>query len=319
MPVGVRVTLRSLEIEPSLTYRSRLGAFDPGVNLRVGADSGLRFEGFAARVTRSNDRWIYSDLVNSAFAIFAGVDTRNYFRSNDGEARLFYRIVSQGRSVEPFIGGRFERTTPITAVGNVWAFHGEHDDERMARPNPLVETGDIGSLLAGIVFADTSGAVVSRVKAEVEQNVSTMPGTLTFTQLTVDVRVAFPTFKTQSLRLRGHGVATAGDAVPVARYAYLGGTGTLPVLDILEQGGTELLFLETRYLFPFDRVKLPLVGSPVLTLRHILGSAGVGALPDLEQEIGFGIGLSALRLDVTTDAGGGRGTKVSLGVSIGHD
>ena len=125
MPVGVR------HHAARVSRSSRRSRIEAGwvrsirrVDLRIGADSGLRFEGFAARVTRSNDRWIYSDLVNSAFAILAGIDTRNYFRSNDAEARLFYRIVSQGRSVEPFIGGRFERTTPITAVGNVWAFHG---------------------------------------------------------------------------------------------------------------------------------------------------------------------------------------------------
>jgi hypothetical protein len=319
MPVGVVVATGQVETQPSLTYRSRLGTIDPRVDVTIGGDSGFRFEGFAGRVTRTNDAWIYSDLVNSAFVLFAGLDTRNYFRSNDVEGRLGYRAVDKGRSFEPYIGGRFERTSPITAVGNVWAFHGEHDDERMARPNPLVETGDIGSFLAGLRLFDSSGVVTSRIKGEVEQSVSTMPGTANFTQFTIDARVGFPTFANQRLLLRGHGVATAGDAVPVSRYAYLGGNGTLPVLDVLEQGGTELFFLETRYLFEFKKITLPLVGSPVLTIRHLLGSAGVGALPDLEQEIGFGVGLAALRLDVTRDVSNGLGTKVNLGVSFGHD
>ena len=74
------------------------------------------------------------------------------------------------------IGGRFERTSPVTAVGNVFAFHGRHDDERMARLNPSVETGNIGSLLAGAQLFDTSGVVASRLRAEVEQGLSTMAG-----------------------------------------------------------------------------------------------------------------------------------------------
>jgi hypothetical protein len=64
-------------------------------------------------------------------------------------------------------------------------------------------------------------------------------------------------------------------------------------------------------------ITLPLVGSPVLSLTHLLGSAGVGSLPSLEQEIGAGIGLSALHFDFTTDAGGSRGHKFSVGISLG--
>jgi hypothetical protein len=187
----------------------------------------------------------------------------------------------------------------------------------MARPNPLVEAGTIGSGLIGAQLYDTLGLVASRVRAEVEQSFSTVPGTGGFTQFTLDGRVNFPTFGAQSIRIRAHGVGTVGDSVARARYAYLGGSGTLPVVDLLELGGTQLLFVESRYIIPLPGIALPLVGSPVLTLRHIMGSAGVGSLPSLEQEIGAGIGLSALRLDYTIDAGGNRGHKFGVGISLG--
>ena len=74
--------------------------------------------------------------------------------------------------------------------------------------------------------------------------------------------------------------------------------------------------MESRYMIPLDRVVLPLVGSPVVTLRHIMGAAGVRRLPSLEQEIGVGLGLNALRFDFTTDVAKSRGHKFGIGISL---
>jgi hypothetical protein len=50
----------------------------------------------------------------------------------------------------------------------------------------------------------------------------------------------------------------------------------------------------------------------------MMGAAGPQSLPRLEQEIGAGLGFSALRFDVTTDAAGRRGTTYGVGISLGH-
>jgi hypothetical protein len=320
LPVGARVTLgdRAVEIEPSVTYRSRLGALDPAVDVRINPDGPVRFDGRAGYFTRSNERWNYSDLVNSATTFFAGIDTRNYFRSKGGEGRIFGLVTWPGLSLEPFVGARYEKISPITAAGNVFSVKGRTSDEKMLRFNPQVESGSIGSGLLGAEMYDTTGLVTSRLRAELEQSVTTLTGTTNFTQLTLDGRLGFPTFGTQSLHFRAHGVATAGDSVARARYTYLGGSGTLPVLEQLELSGTEVLFLESRYMIPLDRVILPLIGSPVVTLRHIMGAAGVKQLPSLEQEIGVGLGLSALRLDFTTNVAKSLGHKVGVGISLGR-
>ena len=318
VPVGVLVTAGqgNVEIEPSVTYRSRLGTLDPAVVLRIRPEQSVRFEGAAGRDTRSNDRWIYSDLLNSAASLFIGLDTRNYFRSTGGEGRLYVRVERPGLMLEPFVGARYEKVEGISAAGKVFSFRGRRDVEKMFRPNPLVESNTIGSALLGAQLHDTSGVVVSRLRAEVEQSFMTRTGTSNFTQLTIDGRVAFPTFNTQRLQVYAHGVATAGDSVPRARYAYLGGSGTLPLLELLETGGTELLFVESRYIIPIERVILPIVGSPSIALRHIMGAAGVRSLPRLEQEIGVELGLSVLRIGVTTDAARKRGTKFGVAVSL---
>lgn len=316
-PIGALITLGELEIEPTLTYRSRLGKVDPAIEVRTSAEHDIRFEGSAWRDTRSNDKWIYSDLVNSLTTFFNGSDTRNYFRSDGGEGRVFWHTARPGLVVEPYVGGRFEKVSSISGTGDIFTIRSRSDSEHTMRPNPAVEPGSIGSVLAGVLFRDTAGAVISKARLDVEQSVSTMAGTSQFTQVTFDGHVGFPTFKTQTLRFSAHAVGTVGDATPRSRYAYLGGSGTLPILELLEQGGDELLYVESRYLIPVDGLVLPLVGTPVIAVRHLMGAAGVGSLPSLEQSIGAGIGLSALHFDVDTDVARKRGTRFGVGISLG--
>ena len=319
LPVGVLLQFgdHAVEIEPLLTYRSRLGVVDPSVELRTREEAPLRLVARAARDTRTNDAWIYGNLINSLTTLWSGTDTRNYFRADLGEARVTRTFEKDAYAFAPYVGGRFERVKSITATGDVWSAFGREDSLRMTRFNPPVEPGDIGSALVGAQFRST-GFATSLVSVDVEQGFSAPAGTSTFTQFTLDGEVQLPSFRTHLLKVRAHGVATAGALVPAARYAYLGGSGTLATLDLLEQGGTSLLYLESRYLIPIDAVVLPVVGSPVLTLRDAFGSAGVGSLPSFQHEVGVGIGLSVLRLEYTRAVAGKSGSKFGVGISLSH-
>src|SRR5206468_8175213 len=115
---------RAVEIEPTVTYRSRLGEFDPGAELRIAPKKSLRFEGDVGRSTRTNDAWIYGDLLNSAASLAFGNDTRNYFRAVGGTGRLIGHIEKKTVTFEPWIGGRSEKVRPINAAGNVFSFWG---------------------------------------------------------------------------------------------------------------------------------------------------------------------------------------------------
>jgi hypothetical protein len=170
--------------------------------------------------------------------------------------------------------------------------------------------------MLGADFEGRSDIVKSRLRVMLEPSFKVPTSTSRFIQVTLDGRVDFPTFRTQRLHVHAHGVATHGDTVPMARYAYLGGTGTLRSLDLLEEGGSALLYVENRYTIPIDAIVLPLGISPVLTLRDAFGAAGVGSLPALQHEVGVGIGLSALRLDVTRGVAGRKRTEVGLGISL---
>ena len=74
--------------------------------------------------------------------------------------------------------------------------------------------------------------------------------------------------------------------VPRQRWAYVGGPGTFPTLELLELGGDQLVYIDGRYNIPLDRLQLPFVGPPIVTLRDALGGAAVGRFPTIHQAIG---------------------------------
>jgi hypothetical protein len=318
LPVGALITFgdRAVEIQPTATYRSRLGQVDPGVELRIAPEKPVRVEADYGRDTRSNDEWIYGDLLNSAASFAFGNDTRNYFRAVGGTARLIGHVEKKTITFEPWIGGRTEYVRPISAAGNVFSIWGREDLLHMARPNPLVEQGRITSALAGASLTYSAGDVRATFRAEGEQSFDTPDLTSSFTQLTLHGTVDFPTFHDQRLSIAGHAVTTAGDTVPRARYAYLGRASTLPLLQLLELGGDELLFVDSEYSIPINRLAMPFVGPPTLILAHYMGTAGVGSLPSLQQEIGVGVSVNLLRAALVFDASGDLPTIFSVSFSL---
>ena len=73
--------------------------------------------------------------------------------------------------------------------------------------------------------------------------------------------------------------------------------------------------MESRYEIPIQQVQLPFVGSPTLTFRHILGSAGVQRLPDLTQVVGVRLSVRFARVQYLVDTGT-RKSKFSAGLSL---
>ena len=317
-PVGALITLgdRAVELQPTVTYRSRLGEVDPRVELRIAPEKPVRLEADYGRGARTNDAWIYGDLLNSAAMLAFGNDTRNYFRRVGGTARLIGHVEKSTVTFEPWVGARTEKVRPITAAGNVFSFWGRDDLDEGARPNPLVQPGTITSGLAGGDLTYSAGQVTAKLRAEAEQSFTTPAFTSSFTQLTLHGSIEFPTFRDQRLSIAGHAVTTAGDSVPRARYAYLGRASTLPLLQLLELGGDELLFLDSEYSIPVNRLALPGVGPPTLFVTHYLGTAGVGSLPSLQQEIGVGVSVNLLRAALVFDASGDLPTLFSVGFSL---
>jgi hypothetical protein len=306
LPFGPLVSFDTgdIEIEPIVTYRTHLGKFDPALHVTAQRGRRHRLDAYAGRGTLSNDRWIHGDIINSVNSLFSGQDTRNYYRADRVEAtghRLWERATGQ---LEPFLGARWERSwstgSPTVPSGVPWSLFGKRDTTKMSRPNPSVTGGRITSILGGARVDWQVGGVVAAATLGVEGAVDA-PTSGRFVQGTLDAKVTFPTFHTQSFQIEPHVVLTSGDQTPSQRYVYLGGPGTISTMKTLEQGGDQLLFLDSRYIIPLTQPRLPLVGAPVVTLRHVLGSAGVGSLPDLEQNIALRISLAIFRFEVVLD------------------
>ena len=322
LPFGPLVSLDSgrLELEPTVTYRSDLGAVDPFLRGRLGIGRRLELAGFAGRGTRTNDDWNRSDFLNGISALFGGIDARNYYRADVAEARVTRRWEGAAFEVEPFVGAVTERAWSVgpelgTTSAPYSLFLRRDSVKGMQRPNPVVLPGRITSAVLGANTTWNAQQVVVALGLRAEQPLSAV-GDLRFTQATVDGGVGFPTFGTQRLDVSAHAVLTVGDTAPPQRYAYLGGEdGTIVTRRLLEMGGDQMLYVTGLYSIPVERIRIRFLGSPTFALRYAAGSAGVGSLPELVQNVGVRISLSMLRYQFMIDPAT-HDTRGSLALSV---
>lgn len=320
VPFGPTLSLDTarFEIDPLVVYRSQLGVVDPQLHVRAGLGRHLQVTAVAGRQTLSNDRWIYGDFVNSMTTLFAGNDVRNYYRGDRIDARIAYRWEGAAMQFSARAGGLTERAWSVRpdsgAGGGPWSVLGRRDRERMLRPNPRVEPGRITSAIAGGRAEWDQPALQAHLDASVELPLDAV-GDASFVQTTIDGKVVFPTFSTQRMEVETHAVVTSGDTAPAQRFAYLGGSGTLPTFDLLEFGGDQLFFVEGRYVVPIDRVRIRVLGVPTFTVRYMAGAAGVGELPSFEQNVGVRLAISLVKVDFVVDPAT-RESKVSFGISL---
>jgi hypothetical protein len=306
------------ELDALLTYRSDLGKIDPAIVAGLELSRRLRLRAEAQRGTFTNDAWIWSNLVNSLSGLALGTDTRNYYRADRAELTLHRLWEGASTNIEPFIGGRVERGWSVgPAVGErrgPWSILNRNDPLGMWRANPSIVAGSISSALAGSSLEWLVQDV--RVRAHTLGEMSfTAPRDERFTQVTSDLDIDFPTFKDHEYTLDVRWVTTFGRVPPPQRFSYLGGSGTLPFLELLEQGGDELLLVDQRYTIPLLQRPLKLLGVPMLLLRHRLGSAGVARLPEFEQVVGVGVLLTFLKVEIHMDPAS-RKIKVGGGLSF---
>jgi hypothetical protein len=301
---AVAIDSRRIIVEPSVTYRSHLGAFDPAVTVGGALGRQLTATLYAGRGTFTNDAWIRPDWLNSAGVALAGIDTRNYYRADRAELRIGRRWESDVVEIEPFAGAltEFARSVgPRTLDASApYSFTQRRDSLGMLRPNPAIRRGRISSALAGVRGRWEEGGVAGTFLLATEAPFET-PGGERFVQTTIDGDVAFPAFRNHRFELFAHAVLTAGDTAPPQRFAYLGGNATLLTRELLSLGGDQLLFTDARYAVPLDRLLVPYLGVPTVTLRHLAGSAGPARLPAFVQNVGLRFEISVLRLDYLVD------------------
>ena len=306
LAVGPQISLDTARIvvDPLVTYRSHLGAVDPSLSLAVGLGRRASLAVTGGRATLSNDAWIRPDAINSFTTVGAGVDTRNYYRADRADVRLAVLWESETAELEPFVGALIERAWSTGSRGDpahvAYSLFNRRDSLGMVRPNPVIARGRTSSAVAGSRVRYEQADLLANLAVSSELPFES-PVDGRYLQTTLDGDVAFDALSDHRLQFFLHAVLTAGDSAPPQRYAYLGGSGTVLTRPLLSMGGDQLLFVESRYVIPLNRVTLPVVGSPILMLRHLAGSAGASTLPALVHNVGVRVTVSAFRVDFVID------------------
>ncbi len=339
LPWGPQLVLGEgkFQLDALVSYRSNLGKWDPSLEGFVRPGDANEIQLYVGRGTFTNDSWIRSDILNSAAVLFVGSDSRNYYRADRAALRLTRTLATSALVLTPFVAGNIERdwsTGSVTPQKTPWSFFGRKSSLKMRRPNPPVAKGRINSFLGGSGIAVARGGLDGKLDVEVEHAfkaptfLCSIPpfapptcGEAAFTQTTLDSRVKFPMFGSQTFEFKGHAVLAGGEILPPQRFAYLGGSGTLATVNLLALGGDNLLYLQGDYVIPIDRLVLPYLGSPFVALRYAAGNAGLGRLPPLIQNLGVGAGVSLFRVDYSIDPARNRSplsrrSAFSIGVSL---
>lgn len=326
LPWGPRVDVGDgrLTLDPTVAYRSNLGKFDPALSVYAALtpDSALALTLSGARGSFTNDAWIRSDIANSLVTLGLGHDSRNWFRGDRGEARLVGRIGLRGapdddedddgeNTIHLFVGARTERDwstgwRPPAVIGDAappysprgpWSFFNRSDSlDGMTRPNPAIDAGHITSGLLGARLDYRSVPLTLLADVLGEGATSGSVGG-SFRQVTFDGHTEVATFAGERIEADGHLVTTSGGVTPRQRYAYVGGSGTLATVDLLQLGGDHLYFLDTRYVIPIPGVDLPFAGQPYFAPHFASGAASVGGYGRPVQNVGFRVGLGPLTFD----------------------
>ncbi|HTR76874.1 MAG TPA: hypothetical protein VMH39_02135, partial [Gemmatimonadaceae bacterium] len=328
VPVSPHVRLDSgvVALDPAVTYRSQLGVVDPSITGLVQPTRRTMLRGVVERGTFSNDRWIMSDLANSLSVVGDGADSRNWYRADRGSASIDHLWDGVQWSSDWHLGILVERAWSVGPDSGTrrepWSFVDHASLEGMLRPNPAVVRGTISSVQGGAVATWTGERASAAVSADLEASLrsptsaptSGGPASAEFVQGILNGFLTVPTVGAQRYHLEVHAVATEGSAPP-QRWAYLGGTGTLGTLGMLQLGGDQLFLADSRYEIPISAVSIPFAGSPVLALRHVVGSAGIGHVGDLRQLIGVRLSCAPVEGELLMDTATRR-VQASLGWSF---
>ena len=294
------LTLRDsvLVVSPGVTYRSNIGRWDG--SLTVATHFGGGFASVSgARTTLSNDDWIQSDIGNSVMVLAVGKDFRNYWRSDEYEARVGYVWSDTAHAITLWAGARQDEGTSI-AAGGPWAISGTSSSYSMYRPNPAIDDGTIKSWLTGLSAAWGAGDSAIHVSLTGEHPWHTPNGS-SWTQITIDANGLIPVRRDQDILFRAHGIYTSGDSTPAQRYGYLGGAGSLLTMELLSEGGDQLAFLEGDYRWTLSGIRIPYTTSPSIAVAYTVGAAGVGSLPSFTSNIGARAEVRPFRLDAFVD------------------
>lgn len=310
--VGFRLRLtRDYDDPPRLdgwvSYRSERGSWGGGARLHVPLrTAGLHLEAEASRATQTEDDWNAGDFWNGISAALTGRDFRDYYESDRATLFLTRPLETPLVAGETWLGPRagvlVSRDRSLRTRDDLWALFNR---DELRRPNPPIDSGTVVSAIAGAEVRLAGAFSFFTGDVQVERGLPA--GDFEFTHLVADGQWEATVFRTHELQLHFRGMGTLGGDAPSPRQRWilLGGAGTLPTLEIGELRGDRLLFVESAYAIPFQRLEVPFLGIPALELSHATGTAWVTGtpMPGWVQNVAVGVRFPFFRARVVVDPG----------------
>jgi hypothetical protein len=288
-------------IQTTVGWHALLGGVDPAMHVRAPVGAAWTLDLDARRETRTNESWIASTLDNTATTLVFGEDVRNYYRAWRGEAFLTRPVEFSRGLMTLSLGAQFERAHSLqTAVPPLFSLIGQSLLFSNRRVNPAISDGDIASGIVDIGYDHRFSTTPWSLGIRTEVPWQTV-GSARWVQSIIRGSLLVPTFGTQYWHSNIRAVVTLNGPAPGQRLHGLGGPSSMTTRDILDRVGDQLLFAEQLYTFPIQRWDDPLWGTPKLSLRHVIGSAGVGRVGTLSNEVGIRFDFALLRSDVMYD------------------
>ncbi|MGH7463599.1 MAG: hypothetical protein ACREK1_00400 [Longimicrobiales bacterium] len=283
------------DVEPvvrgRLDYRSQRGAFTGGVELAA-ARRRTEVAVGAERTTITNERWIRSDLNNSISAIVQGRDRRDYYAADRGYVELRRLLESGPRVTNAFLRAQVEDAQSL-AARNPWSLFGDFRRENITVLESRITSAGIG---AGTVWTLPQQFIEIAAAAELAGDL--FDGAYSFARYEIDATWAMAALANHTLTIEPHvqGPLPGTDSLPLQRWSFVGGSGTLYTFADAQFRGDRVAFVETEYSIPLPpRLRVRILGRPSLDLLHSAGMAWTaGESPDLEQNVGIRLRFNML-------------------------
>ncbi|HUP90251.1 MAG TPA: hypothetical protein VM100_12910 [Longimicrobiales bacterium] len=241
--------------------------------------------GWEDDITRTNEEWFRTAMKNSLTTLWDEKDYRNYYLA-DRTFVEFHRFIEVGqRTSQYWLRGQNEIADPLVAR-SVFSINSADS----IRPNWLVPHSRIVSLILGARSMRTDSTLAWDLGGAFEFAGSKTTGIDNFNAFTTHSVLAFKALANHTLRIEANfrGPLPGTDELPMQRWTFVGGSGTLYTYEVAEFKGDHLAFVETEYRIPFaPRMRLPLLGRPTLRLMHNIGKAWTSTTSGrFEQNVG---------------------------------
>ena len=289
------------DVEPivrgRVDYRTERKVFTGGAELAA-ARRRTEVAVGAERTTATNERWIRSDLNNSISSLLQGKDRRDYYAADRGYVEVRRLLESGPRVTRAYARAQVEDADRLTA-GNPWSVIGDFRSD-----NILVNESRITSAIIGGNSAWTLPQHVIEIDALAELATDMIGGEHSFARYAIDASWAMAALANHTLRIQPHvqGPLPGTESLPLQRWSFIGGSGTLNTYDIAEFRGDRVAFVETEYSIPLPRrLQIRLLGRPNFDLLHMAGMAWSGGeSPAFEQNVGVRLRFNMLYLRAIT-------------------